>query len=218
MTAALALVGVFTVAGLFMRARRIQSQKAAVAILGFVVAALVMFTMTVPSAWFPWLVGTVFGIGILAWRDLDQRFETPWLLITGIGGGLLVYGLGLRIVPGVAGGLLMVWGALAVWDRPLAGDAMQVTGKVRPYRRHILVCYDGPCQVRGAKEVREALARDSRFKVSVGVRVTATSCLGYCRQGPVCWGEPEGTLYTDVEAPAIARLLVPDHGVDPQEQ
>lgn len=152
-------------------------------------------------------VGLLFGTGVYVWRELHPRFEAGWLVLTGVGEGLLLYRLGveagLATVPGVAAGAL----ALFWWDRPLMDNRNGSRRRIGPYRSHVLVCVDGPCRLRGALGVRDAMQGDPRFRLSAGVRVTPCACLGHCRQGPVVWVEPAGTLHLNVEAPRVGEVL-----------
>jgi (2Fe-2S) ferredoxin len=151
----------------------------------------------------PWALGWGFGAAAVGWRDRDPSWEWPWLGACGLGGGWVLY----------RGGWMAAIAALAAAAAGAAaahwGETPVGTGRrgVKVYRRHLLVCVDKPCRERGSLAVRQAMARDRRFRVAQGIRVTPSGCLGCCGEGPIVWAEPEGKLYRRVEPTSLERLV-----------
>lgn len=81
----------------------------------------------------------------------------------------------------------------------------------RPMRRHVLVCGNVDCASRGSialiGELRRALKRVGRERE---IRVTRTSCMGRCGEGPTVAVYPDGIWYRGV-TPADANELVDCH-------
>ncbi len=81
----------------------------------------------------------------------------------------------------------------------------------RPMRRHVLVCGNVDCASRGSialmAELRRALRRVGRERE---IRVTRTSCMGRCGEGPTVAVYPDGIWYRGV-TPADANELVDCH-------
>jgi (2Fe-2S) ferredoxin len=198
------LAALFALAGLMVRFQRVETERRALAGLLVIAAATTYFGWTKSS---PIWAGVLLGVGLSVWRELDPRWDFPWMAATGVLGGLLLYFLGWLMLPGVIGGAGLAWLSTTWAAGRLHLDATPGTGRVRPYRQHVLVCYGGPCQIRGAPAIREALAADARFRQRQGVRVSLTSCLGHCHQGPVCWVEPAGRLSLHVEPAHVGDLL-----------
>ncbi|MCL8206729.1 MAG: (2Fe-2S) ferredoxin domain-containing protein [Actinomycetia bacterium] len=142
-------------------------------------------------------VGVAAGVGAVYWREAAGGRDLLWLAPVGILGGL---GLYLEGLPWAAGAVAGVLGAGAI--RTAGGWAEMAAGvggaRRRPVRRHILVCWGPACQRKGARPLRRALGAAGRGRI--GVRVTPVGCLGHCAAAPVVWVEPEGTLFTHVEA------------------
>jgi sirohydrochlorin ferrochelatase/(2Fe-2S) ferredoxin len=78
-------------------------------------------------------------------------------------------------------------------------------------RRHVLVCGNVDCAARGSvaliAELRRALRRIHRERE---IRITKTSCMGRCGEGPTVAVYPDGIWYRDV-TPADANELVERH-------
>lgn len=205
---ALGLSLLWVVAGLVVRRVRIPSQGRTLLGLAGWVALATLLGVGVPSVRVM-ADGVLFGTGVYVWRELDPRWEIGWLALTGAGAGLLLYRLGFEAgigtVVGVAAGVL----AFLRGDRAGSEEESPRLRRVRPYRSHVLICVDGPCRLRGALAVRDAIENDPRFRVSAGVRVTPCACLGHCHQGPVIWVEPAGTLHLRVEPSRVAEVLDP---------
>lgn len=99
--------------------------------------------------------------------------------------------------------MLPIGVALLMWGRSVGVILPELEpgtarGRMRPYQHHALLCYGDRCQLRGADLLWNAMRRAPTWKPAAGVRVTTSECLGYCRQGPVIWVEPEGHLETAV--------------------
>ncbi len=81
----------------------------------------------------------------------------------------------------------------------------------RPMRRHVLVCGNVDCASRGSialiAELRRALRRVGHERE---IRVTRTSCMGRCGEGPTVAVYPDGIWYRGV-TPADAKELVDCH-------
>ncbi len=81
----------------------------------------------------------------------------------------------------------------------------------RPMSRHVLVCGNVDCAARGSialiAELRRALRRAGRERE---IRITRTSCMGRCGEGPTVAVYPDGIWYRGV-TPADAHELVDCH-------
>ena len=83
----------------------------------------------------------------------------------------------------------------------------------RPVRKHVLVCGNADCATRGSVALLVALRRHVRdAALDDDVRVTRTSCLGRCGEGPTVAVYPDGVWYRGVAA-ADAGELVREHVV-----
>jgi sirohydrochlorin ferrochelatase/(2Fe-2S) ferredoxin len=81
----------------------------------------------------------------------------------------------------------------------------------RPLKRHLLVCTNADCADRGGAGVLDALRRAvKRAGVQRDVRVTRTSCMGRCGEGPTVVVYPDGVWYRRVQA-SDADDLVGEH-------
>lgn len=153
-------------------------------------------------------LGILVGAGLAWGRPVDRsvRAEGVWLVAVAVAAGAGAALVGPVMLAGLGvGGAAAAWVREAGAGRLTAPPALQ--GRPRPYRLHVLVCVDGPCQRAGAAEVRAAMAKDPRFRAGAGVRVTASGCLGRCADGPICWIEPAGTLRAHVERSSLDDLL-----------
>lgn len=203
MLGVLAATTVWAVAGAAVRARKEPGQR----VPALLMAGTALGVLAAPWAGPDWelsALGWNFALGAALWRDLDPDWDWPWLLVAGLGGGYILYRGGIFALAGAALALTAAAavGRLGAWS---AGSGNGL--RVKPYRRHLLVCVDGPCRHRGALTLRQALGRDRRFRLGAGMRVTPSGCLGCCRDGPVVWAEPEGKLYRRVEASFLEPLL-----------
>ncbi len=77
--------------------------------------------------------------------------------------------------------------------------------------KHVLVCTNSDCAKRGSVEIaltlQRALRKAGRHKE---IRVTRTSCLGRCGEGPTLAVYPDGVWYRDMDV-ASAEALVDQH-------
>jgi sirohydrochlorin ferrochelatase/(2Fe-2S) ferredoxin len=80
----------------------------------------------------------------------------------------------------------------------------------RPIRKHVLVCGNADCANRGGIGVLVALRRHLRDAGCDDVRVTRTSCLGRCGEGPTLAVYPDGVWYRGVTGDDAGEL-VRDH-------
>ncbi len=81
----------------------------------------------------------------------------------------------------------------------------------RPLSKHVLVCANVDCAARGSVALVDALRRlikDARRERDV--RVTVTSCMGRCGEGPTVAVYPDGIWYRGVQL-ADAEELVKEH-------
>jgi sirohydrochlorin ferrochelatase/(2Fe-2S) ferredoxin len=80
-----------------------------------------------------------------------------------------------------------------------------------PLRKHVLVCANADCADRGGLTVLDAMRRAvRRAGVQREVRVTRTSCMGRCGEGPALVVYPDGVWYRGVR-PADATDIVDEH-------
>jgi sirohydrochlorin cobaltochelatase len=78
----------------------------------------------------------------------------------------------------------------------------------KPLRKHVLVCGNADCAERGSVALVEELRR--RIKDSQrrdDIRVTRTSCMGRCGEGPTVAVYPDGIWYRGVRADDAEELV-----------
>ncbi|MCA1665003.1 MAG: NAD(P)H-dependent oxidoreductase subunit E, partial [Myxococcales bacterium] len=78
----------------------------------------------------------------------------------------------------------------------------------KPLSKHVLVCGNADCADRGSGALVEELRR--RIKVSArrdSIRVTRTSCMGRCGEGPTVAVYPDGVWYRGVRADDAEELV-----------
>lgn len=81
----------------------------------------------------------------------------------------------------------------------------------RPLTRHVLVCGNADCAAAGSVEVIDRLRRLLKARGrQLDIRVTRTSCMGRCGEGPTVAVYPDGIWYRRVGA-ADAEALVEEH-------
>jgi (2Fe-2S) ferredoxin len=71
----------------------------------------------------------------------------------------------------------------------------------RPLKKHVLVCVNADCADRGSYTVLETFR--SKLKAvgrSRDIKVTRTSCMGRCGEGPTVAIYPDGVWYRGVRA------------------
>ncbi|WP_254822267.1 CbiX/SirB N-terminal domain-containing protein [Haloglomus halophilum] len=76
--------------------------------------------------------------------------------------------------------------------------------------KHVAVCTNTTCAADGAPAVLERLRQGVRDSDACDARVTRSSCLGRCGDGPIVAVYPDGVWYGDV-APDDAERVVGDH-------
>jgi len=78
----------------------------------------------------------------------------------------------------------------------------------KPLRKHVLVCGNADCAGRGSIRLIETLRRMIK---DVGrerdIRVTVTSCMGRCGEGPTVAVYPDGIWYRDMHEEDAADLV-----------
>ena len=81
----------------------------------------------------------------------------------------------------------------------------------RPLKKHVLVCANADCADRGSLPLIDALRRAiKRAGRQREIRVTRTSCMGRCGEGPAVVVYPDGVWYRGVQGDD-AQALVDDH-------
>ncbi len=82
--------------------------------------------------------------------------------------------------------------------------------------KHIFVCAHarpedhpkGSCAARGAQPIRDVFADTFEERGLWGrLKLTQTSCLGVCEQGPVVLVYPEGVMYAKVQPSDVATII-----------
>ncbi|WP_459190781.1 CbiX/SirB N-terminal domain-containing protein [Halosimplex sp. J119] len=86
----------------------------------------------------------------------------------------------------------------AVDDDPHAHDAPD---------HHVAVCTNQTCAADGAPAVLERLRQAARDSAVCDARITRTSCLGRCGEGPMVAVSPDGVWYGDVDAADADRIV-----------
>jgi (2Fe-2S) ferredoxin len=86
----------------------------------------------------------------------------------------------------------------AVDDQPHAHDAPE---------KHVAVCTNQTCAADGAPAVLERLRQATRDSAACDARVTRTSCLGRCGDGPIVAVYPDGVWYGGVAEDDADRIV-----------
>ena len=73
--------------------------------------------------------------------------------------------------------------------------------------KHVAVCTNQTCAADGAAEVLERLRQHARDSEAADARITRTSCLGRCGEGPMVAVYPDGVWYGDVDAEETAEIV-----------
>jgi len=78
----------------------------------------------------------------------------------------------------------------------------------RPVKKHVLVCGNGDCVQRGAVALLDGLRRAvRRAGLQRDVRVTRTSCMGRCGEGPAVVIYPDGVWYRQVQVGDVDDIV-----------
>src|SRR5260370_7676041 len=78
----------------------------------------------------------------------------------------------------------------------------------RPVKKHLLVCANRDCIQRGAVPLLDGLRRAvRRAGLQRDVRVTRTSCMGRCGEGPAVVIYPDGAWYRQVQVGAVEDIV-----------
>ncbi len=83
-------------------------------------------------------------------------------------------------------------------DEPHAHDAPAT---------HVAVCTNQTCAADGAPAVLERLRQEARDSDECDARITRSSCLGRCGEGPMVAVYPDGVWYGDVAADDAERIV-----------
>ncbi len=91
-------------------------------------------------------------------------------------------------------------------------EAFQLEAREREVgrKKKVLVCCGTGCLATGAKEVAEAFAHEIAERdldVELGLGVKSTGCHGFCERGPLVVLQPEGLLYTKVQAKRVPEIV-----------
>jgi sirohydrochlorin ferrochelatase/(2Fe-2S) ferredoxin len=76
--------------------------------------------------------------------------------------------------------------------------------------KHVAVCTNQTCAADGAPSVLERLRQEARDSDACDVRITRSSCLGRCGEGPMVTVYPDGVWYGGVDQ-ADAERIVSSH-------
>ena len=72
---------------------------------------------------------------------------------------------------------------------------------------HVAVCTNQTCAADGAPEVLERLRQAARDSDACDARISRTSCLGRCGEGPMVAVYPDGVWYGDVDTDDADRIV-----------
>ncbi|WP_435197350.1 CbiX/SirB N-terminal domain-containing protein [Natronomonas sp. EA1] len=73
--------------------------------------------------------------------------------------------------------------------------------------KHVAVCTNQTCAAGGSPAVLERLRQAARDSDACDVRITRTSCLDRCGEGPMVAVYPDGVWYGDVDQPDAERIV-----------
>jgi sirohydrochlorin ferrochelatase/(2Fe-2S) ferredoxin len=73
--------------------------------------------------------------------------------------------------------------------------------------RHVAVCTNQTCAADGSPQVLERLRQEVRDHEDCDVRITRSSCLGRCGEGPMVAVYPDGVWYGDVGGDDAERIV-----------
>jgi len=77
-----------------------------------------------------------------------------------------------------------------------------------PIKKHVLVCTNHDCNSKGATVIAEQLQRDLRKRsLHRDYKVTRTSCLGRCGEGPTVAVYPDGIWYRNFQKEDVPTLV-----------
>jgi (2Fe-2S) ferredoxin len=78
----------------------------------------------------------------------------------------------------------------------------------RPVKKHVLVCTNADCAARGGISVVDEMRRAiKRADAQRDVRVTRTSCMGRCGEGPAVVVYPDGVWYRSVRSEDASEIV-----------
>lgn len=73
--------------------------------------------------------------------------------------------------------------------------------------KHVAVCTNQTCAADGAPAVLERLRQQARDSMACDARITRSSCLGRCGDGPIVTVYPDGVWYGDVDQNDAERIV-----------
>jgi (2Fe-2S) ferredoxin len=73
--------------------------------------------------------------------------------------------------------------------------------------KHVAVCTNQTCATEGSPEVLERLRQEARDSEECDARITRSSCLGRCGEGPMVAVYPDGVWYGGVDATDAERIV-----------
>jgi (2Fe-2S) ferredoxin len=81
----------------------------------------------------------------------------------------------------------------------------------KPLKKHVLVCGNADCADRGSGAVIDLLRRTVKNAGRTrDIKITRTSCMGRCGEGPAVAVYPDGVWYRGVQ-PSDAGEIVREH-------
>jgi (2Fe-2S) ferredoxin len=73
--------------------------------------------------------------------------------------------------------------------------------------KHVAVCTNQTCAADGSSAVLERLRQHARDSEECDVRITRSSCLGRCGDGPMVAVYPDGVWYAGVDGAGAERIV-----------
>lgn len=78
-------------------------------------------------------------------------------------------------------------------------------------KKHVFICENVDCAAKGSKEFARRMRKQLKEKgLEKEIKVTKTSCMGKCGEGPVVAVYPDGVWYREVENESLDKIFV-DH-------
>jgi sirohydrochlorin cobaltochelatase len=109
------------------------------------------------------------------------------------------------VIENVGGERALLWSLRHTWSH---GQAAPHRHAHRPLSKHVLVCGNVDCAEGGSIPLIEALRRlVKEAGRQTDIRVTRTSCMGRCGEGPTVAVYPDGIWYRQVRAEDAAEVV-----------